>query len=252
VGIWVIFAILGVFAVFGFFTFISYYIVDRSKYVRTISDVAPFNGEITANAGAGIAVVPSIGTSSILFQDVNVRDSLLPYDDAQSTQVQYGHLLSGPQAEWRMRTLAGFDSAYMPGLLPGSDGQGNTAGTSWVVPAAGQYTVTATCSAFPGVITATDIYTLDIAIKLGADNVNPDTGAGYVPDGGRTEILFPSMTALSTSMTVALSTNFQAGCASCPVGIGQALTFHSYLNHIGGGAASTFFMYCQFSVTRNK
>lgn len=44
--------------------------------VKTISGVSPHSGEITENAGAGVAITPNIATASILFENTGVLSNI--------------------------------------------------------------------------------------------------------------------------------------------------------------------------------
>jgi hypothetical protein len=240
-------------AAFGFAAFI-WYAANGSSRLGTISGVAAVDGNIAVSGGAGVTTVPNTGTGTITIDNNNVRDTLLPYDDPMSTRSAYYVEIVGPENTWLMGNGPGFIPFLLPGVYPGNDGQGN-GGITWTVPAPGQYSIHATCSnIFGGSLTTGDNYQYEMVLQLNADMITPNTGTGWEPFGGRDTSVVPSGggSIVSVNGATTATASFQAGCTGCPANVGDPLTIHLRMNHLGGGSAVSTYSYCYIAVTREK
>jgi hypothetical protein len=244
-----------IFAILGLAGFI-HYLVDKSNIVRTLSGVSPTDGEITAAAGSGVAITPNLGTSTVEFDHILTRDTLLPFGDPAGPQVSYFHItgLIFPITEnsWRMGLFPGFFPVFLPGVVPGDGGQGNNF-INWRVPAVGQYSINAYCIVYPSARRSGDHQSFTMMLNLGATTADP-TISGFIPQGGAASLDISSSTTSGPSfpLRMSVSANIHAGCPGCPVSVNDRLTVHIRQDHVGGGGAVTFATACRIQVTRNK
>jgi len=246
------FVLFGIFSVFGLTGFITHF-VDKSSLVRTISGVSPLGGEITVLGDDGIEVVPSVGTNSITHKNELVRDTRLSTGLPQSPTIWYFHDTGLVAAEnvWFMGNgAATYYPFFMPGVLPGQDGQGNVGGTVWTIPAVGYYSVAVSCLQHVTPITPGDFISFELSMSLGATGTDPTTGQR--PSGADQTVYLSAGNPTESFSYVSSTANFHAGCPGCIFTIGQQLTLHFRTNHAGAGPAVSTEVSCNLEVSRHK
>lgn len=200
--------------------------------------------------GAGIAFNNSSGPitiySPVAYATLNLTES-----DAAGAQVAYDININAPNGTWQVTTTATFPGTFIPGVVAGDGGQGNSAGTSWSVPANGVYAFNAHCTVVPSAYTVNDYESASIALSLNATTTTPSTG--IVPPGGQSTLSLSVGSAGAggplTPSALAVNSIVHA-CATCLVQVGARLHLHARFDHGGSSLSPSAAFTCHLQVSR--
>ena len=133
-----------------------------------------------------------------------------------------------------MGPVPGFFPFLVPGVIPGDGGQGD-GGTTWTVPAPGEYTIHVSMRIIHAPMTAGDYHQQDLVANFGATTTNPFS-SGFIPPGCQSSIGINSELGIVSSYFMNLACTIHAGCTGCAISVGDALTVHINAIRVGGGA----------------
>lgn len=207
-------------------------------------------GLLSDTAGPGITIA-TVNGSTTISHTISDGTALLE-SDPLGPQVAYGiNINTAAPNTWQVTTTATFPGTFIPGVVAGDNGQGNSGGTSWSTPAAGVYAFNAHCSVTPSAYVANDYESASLALSFNATSTDPTTGT--IPPGGYSTLSLSVGTngtgGPAVASRIALAATVHV-CASCLVQVSSPLHLHARLDHAGSGATPSAAFVCHLQVSR--
>lgn len=203
-----------------------------STAILTYNGLPPdANGDSTLSGYYGVITDNGPGPNgNQVWIELNRRMALLP-DDPNGNSIVYVNLITNiPANTWQTSFGPAFSTTYVPGVLPGEGGAGDTGGTTWAPVYDGIYTISGVVIYTIGIQAETH-QSIQFALSFDATTLSPYSGNVPYEGGGYTSQDLNTGTYAGNGPTRYLSffTTFPV-CDTCIITRGMVLTTH--LQHI--------------------